>query len=535
MFSLFSFGCKNTSVQPIDVRELRAVTVNLAFRGDKAYDADNVIAAINAKLKADEKPYNVNFSFIGEQNYITDIENRSKEKKLDLAWIYIDDYANLVARETIMNIKPYLEKYGKDLLSGSKKYAWDALNINDKLYAVPRNIPMADFEYYLQVRGDWMNKVGVNGITKVQDYDDYCAAILNNPVLGENYSKIVPNSSHHNNYFLLKEYAPSFYYPLPFHSLYVDINKRNASGSFDVKNMYKSQEYIAWMSKVGEYIDQRFIPSGGSGAISSQDAYFNGGLLGTTFSFPVKQAERIDEFLLNNPSITDSKTNPPLYDVMLNPQDDKYVMQGVDNLMAVMSFSENPNEAVDFLNWVRSDQKNYDLTAYGVEGVNYYGSQKEVTYGDKTRKINYMDFKKVGSPTIDTKKRYSLNMPNWSFADIEFMRWSVNLSDEYVFSRYACEQEDESGKPVNYIINPLVGFSPDLTAPAAKNNWSNVKALIPLATEFSQGMAKLTDTYGNSTSSKYEYLLGQLKSAGIDELINEIQRQIDVYVKANNI
>lgn len=538
MLTCFAFvGCGGDTVKEIPVAELRSTTVKVAFRGEKPADVTNVVKAINAKLADDGKPYNVEFLFIGETNYITDVENKSKKEGLDAAFVYIDDYANLISRKTLMNIKPYLDVYGENLVSQSPSYAWEQVTYNGGIYAIPRDVPLADYKDTLQVRKDWMEVLDLEEINTADDYDTYCAGISAYPGIGDQ-EGFWANMGEHNNTFLLREYCPGYYFPIQNYALrpvYIDVTKKTESGSYKVENFYKSDAFRNWSKKIGSYVQSGYTPAGGPAELTGHDFRFMKGLAGSLWSVVLKQSERIDEFLNTVPEPATGMPEPALYDVFLNKDAPKYVMTGADNLMAVLSYSQNPNETVDFFNWIKSEQENYDLFCYGVEGVNYFGSEKVITHDGKQETVQYISFVKgegADKKVIKTDKRYSLVMPYWTVTDLDFNRWSANLDDEYILSRLDWEKNDANGDPENYVVNPLIGFTLDYSVKAFKDAQASVMASITLAAEFATGKSKLDDPYGDSGMTKYQKLLADLENAKIDTLISEVQKQVDAFIAA---
>lgn len=540
-------GGGGTTLKPIEVAELRETTVKIAFRGEEANDVDNVVKAINADLKKDGRPYSVEFEFVPETNYITDIENMTKNEGLDAAFVYVDDFSSLLARGTLMNVSPYLEQYGSALKATIKDYAWDQVtNPKDgNIYAIPRNVPLADYKETIAVRKDWMDQVGITEINTVEDVTEYFAEISNTEGIGlEGGVKkegFWANMGEHSNTFVLREYAPGYYFPIIYYAqrpLYIDITQQNAKGSYDVKNFYESRAFIQWTETATSWVDAGYTPEDGASSLTGHDYRFYTGMAGCLWNVVLKQAERIDEFMAQQPI----GSSAALYDVYLNEDAPKYVMTGADNMLAVLSFSKNPNEAIDFFNWIRESQDNYDLFCYGVEGENYFADEKTIQNEDGedvlVHYFSYSTVKEVNGEEIKVNipadKRYAVNFPNWTVTDINMTRWSKNLTDEYILSRIYWEKDDENGEPLNYVVNPLIGFVLDETVPALKNNKANVMAAMTLAAEFADGRSALDEEVGSPATTKYARLLADLEAANIDGLIAEVQRQVDEFVAKKN-
>jgi putative aldouronate transport system substrate-binding protein len=547
--AIFFTACRKDDDGNIDeqVEPLKETTVKIALRADSGQPDDylKVQEAINKRLRDDDKPYNIAFEFLAVTDYISKIETKGKNENLDAAFVYIDEYANLLERKTLKNIKAILDERGKTLYAKSSDYSWKQVSSKDgsSVYAMPRHVPMASYEDTIAVRGDWMQIAGISNINSINDYYQYANFIQNQDgigkgkdILGNNIEAFYASAAEHNNTFMLRELAPSYFFPIKDYALrpiYIDIAEGMLTGNYTVKNFYASSVgeetvFQKWSSKARTLVDAGYAPAGGPSSVSNPDYNFNNDRLGSLWNVTLKQSERIDTFKENaSKANVANAPDPAIYDVLLNSSVEKYVMVGADNMMAVMSNSKNANEVVDFFNWIKSSQDNYDLFCYGIEGVHYYGSTKKIEGTDY--EVKYISYKKEGSPTIQPKMRYADKMPYWAITDIDMMRWSTNLSDEYIISRLEWEKVDANGK-ANYIVSPLVGFNLDYSSLEFKTAKMNVMASTGFAAEFATGKAHLNELVGSTSETKYQQLIAKVKEAGIEKMITEIQKQINDYL-----
>lgn len=163
-------------------------------------------------------------------------------------------------------------------------------------------------------------------------------------------------------------------------------------------------------------------------------------------------------------------------------------------MLAVPSTSKHAKEAVEFVQWFKCNQDNYDLWSYGEEGVNYE-----------------MDGDSVNIANIDAEKVYSTT--TWMWNDLEKARFSANFSPESVQRLKDWDSNSEE--------SPLLGFNLDQS-----NIKSEVSQILALIDEYSNDLGNGKIKYAD----KKDEILSKFKAAGIDKIIEEAQKQVDAYV-----
>lgn len=502
-------GCKGggTSDEVVNVRDkLSNVVVNLLFAVENApADAANVEKAINNQLKKDGKPYTVHFEYTAHENYSVTVGEYAKAG-YDGAWTHVSKIQNLLQQKIIKtDLIPYIDVWGSKLKEYIPQSAFDQFTNykTNKLYAIPRNMPTANDRQRMTIRTDWMKEAGLTKVTTLEELDTYLSYCQNRENPDGFYSLMVGYSNAH----ILREVAPSYYFPIndDKYTVYVDIN----DPTYTVKAMYKTEAFQAWTAKVNEYVQNGYISSK---TISNTENYLYNGLTAALPSYSVvKMSERIDSFVSINPEVN-------LYEACFESDDNlKVEFYGADNCMVSLANSKNVEEFVDFMNWTKN-QKNHDLMCFGVEGVNYYLDAKgNYTY------INPDD----SSERIPQNKRYAMYNPYYAFNDINFQRFSVNLTDEYIEMVKNCETDDEQGNPVNYIKSPLVGFNIEETT-AYKTSYLKVSRAFSIFESLTNGGAS---DFAAATSD----LIASINNNGIDDLISEVQRQINEFCDAKKL
>ena len=491
--------------EPVDVRDtLESCTVNILFAVQETpYDADAVERAVNNQLKKDGKPYEVHFEYTAHNNYSVTIGDYCKQG-YDGAWSHVTNIQSLISQEIIKtNLGPYLDVWGQDIKADVKDYQFAQFTDigTGNIYAIPRDMPTADDRARVTIRADWMEQAGLDSVKSVAELDDYLSYCQEaNSGTDGFYALMLGEQNAH----LLREYCPSYYFPIQdgSYSIYIDIN----DPTYTVKSMYTTEAFSAWVAKAKEYVLNGYVSTQN---ISSTENYFYNGLSAALPSYSVvKMSERVDAFKQANPE-------GELYEVFFESENNKKVVFfGADNCMVALSQSKHTEEFIDFLNWTK-DQDNHDLVCFGVEGTNYY-----LTDDGRFSYVNPDN----ESETIPVSKRYAIYNPYYAFNDIDYLRFSANLSDEYVDSVVNCQKNDESGNPENYILSPLCGFNVQETE-AYKTAHTKVTNAIAAFTGLTNGKGELSEIAG---------LIASAQAAGIDELIAEVQRQVNEYLQLKN-
>ena len=149
------------------------------------------------------------------------------------------------------------------------------------------------------------------------------------------------------------------------------------------------------------------------------------------------------------------------------------------------------NEAVQFINWLYSDQANYDLFFYGIEGQNY-------TLNDDGS-IN----------TLNTKWAFD----DWMAGNMTYQRYASTMLPAVKKAQFTVDE--------NAVNSVAGGFFFD--ASSVQTEYSNVQTeMEAVITPIIMGVISYEDGY--------ESALKRLKDAGLDTVVAEYQRQFNAYM-----
>lgn len=167
------------------------------------------------------------------------------------------------------------------------------------------------------------------------------------------------------------------------------------------------------------------------------------------------------------------------------------------SVMAISASSKNPEKAMEFLNLLNTDEYLRNLIDKGIEGEHYTSND---------------------NGTISkTDKSDLYSMPSWALGNVFNVKpWDTDPEDKI-------EQYKKFNEAA--VASPTLGFYPDTT-----NVSTQIATLANVVQEFKAPLftgSVDTDKYLNELNKK-------LKASGLDDVIAEIQKQYDEWMKAQN-
>jgi len=468
---LFLAACDRGGDADGDYLTLRAV-----FPGDHPNDEEYVLEAINARLR---EAYGFQLETVFVHDYWTNIALMiASDETVDIAWAHESTIADLRARGVYQPIDAYLATYAPVIDAKMPDFVRSQGSLDGTLYAVPRMIPMAQYNWLWNIRGDLRQEWGVPEIHTLADLEVYLQAALD--------AGMTPTADQQGR--PLYPVLAQFYFPMGDNGrypLFVD----PSDPTFTVQNFFASDN---WMEMIQTKRRWREV-----GFIAEDESHFGGNahegfIFGQVAAVPSNTNsvfERIDG-LVNNMG-----TDAWIESIMLNPGR-RYVFHGGDNMLAVGSTSENVREAVQFFNWTRASQENYDLWSHGVLGRNY-----NLTPGGA---IDLTDI----PPGMVYAPR------SWMWNDVDLARFSANVSPEAVQAKINWD--------TGAIVTPFVGFTID------QSGFASEFAQVTAVTDefFSILIAGMDADY----VGRNELFLQQLGAAGIQTVIEQVQIQLDAFL-----
>jgi putative aldouronate transport system substrate-binding protein len=451
------------------------LTIKAMLVGGAPNDEANVLAAVNRKLAADGLGFSV------QTTYVDDYWNKlalsiAAGEEYDLTWAHASTISDLVAKGVYQPIDDVIDRAAPQIMASTPKSALLAGTVNNKLYALARVIPMAEYNFVYNIRGDLRQKYGLPEITTLEGLEAFFDIILaNEPDM---------YCTADNNAQPLYPVFANYYFPIGdggANPLYVD----PADPSHTVKSFMESDAFKLVADTKYRWRQKGYIPEDTS-RITNPNQGFVYGMVACVPSNTLSETERVDALVSNIPGAF-------IETVLLNPNP-LYLTIGGDNMLAVASTSKHPYETVAFINWIKSNQANFDLWSFGIEGVNYKLDGRSISYDG-----------------IPDNRRYSPNV--WMWNDMSLARFSRNIP--------AANIEKLKNWDNGARLTPYIGFNLDQTS---------------IKTEVAQLNAVISEYYNQLKEGSLSYdsvrtaYSAALRSAGIQRVIDECQRQLNVFL-----
>jgi putative aldouronate transport system substrate-binding protein len=471
------------SAAQVDVKDLKDEKLTIYFENRSNSVLPDVLDAVNKKLRTELKT-ELAFEMIWDypEQYMTKIQEAMAAGKPCDAFYYSSDFP-------VSLLQMAKDGIAKDLTSDLTRYAPDyigqfssdeirAISMDGKIYAVPYRIPTASRKCVL-VRDDLMTRYNIPEIKSYEDYEVY----LN--VVKENEPGMIPLDYWDTNLGLFSEvngyavldYDAGLVYKWDDPSMKVMAWEQTpgfTDGIRKIKNWY-DKEYLTKNIGIAQ-IDNNMIASG-------KWASFIGNW-GDEFNFNA---------ILALGGINDYKYIAyPLHDG-ISPRSSP-----LESALVINAKSKQSDRVLMFINWLQSDQKNYDLLMYGVKGKNYTDMGDYIIPGEVTSEED--------------------SIFNWGwrapFRNIVYERANFpGLKEE--IARYDKVIEEKT----KYL--PSMGFLPDYSA------------LSDLLTVRKMGYNNLErNIYSGALEDSYiDDFIKEQKDNGIQKIIDEIQKQLDKFEK----
>jgi putative aldouronate transport system substrate-binding protein len=474
-------------------------------------DSQMVWSEFNRRIKDYIPGIDVEFIVVPAHEFAEQFELRMfSGLQVDIAWTgYAFSFAEQVEKGNYMNLDSLVESYAHDLKTNTLPWMLDLGSINGNLYQIPR------FE--------WMNEWRMALTTQTNmfeahwDVDVAQDIFINN---NESYRSMTPGmydylesylSGLKNAYMLQSGVSfrgmnfnyGAFMYDSASAPI-MRVPRKGANYDFTVYNYYELPEVKLYYQKVAEFYQKGYLPSNIMD-INLRD-YENSRLDNSFMAW-------FDEYLdfNNTPYYSGIVANneKPLTKISL---EDEYYITRIESVSGhvIPRTAKNPQAAIKLIELLNTSKGKelYNLLTFGIEGVHYN------KVGEN--RIETIDY--VGYP--DANSRYGL--PKWSVGNVveNCYLTQTEITDNYFdFMR---------NLPNEAIISPMIGFKPDVKDIRLLN--MAVQAVVN-EYEWELGIGIL----GNNWEARYNLMIQKMKEAGIDQILNELQRQVDAYLFANGI
>ncbi|WP_339217642.1 ABC transporter substrate-binding protein [Paenibacillus sp. FSL W7-1332] len=465
-------------------KALTELTVVLPVAGSIPKDMQQVEDAIN-KIAAEKIQAKVEFEHIsvGDWEQQTNLMFASGEK-MDLLYLSGYNFSNIVAKGQLKPLDQLLEQHGQGIADALGKDYLQATRIGGEIYGTPTVRDLAA-SYGLTMSKDLVDKYKID-VASIETLDDV-EAVLRKVKEGEGptMTPLVTGAAGQS-----------------FRENYVNYDSLNDTigvlPSYDnglkIVNYYETKEYADFVNKIRGWYQDGLIPQD---MATTQATRFDMIKAGKAFAYMAMQKPGFaeSEKKLSGLELVTAELVPPVATTS--------TVTGA--MWGIPVNSETPEKAMEFLNLMYTDKDIVNLYDWGIEGTHYVkvdGFDNVIDYPEG------VDYNSVG---------YKMPL-GWLFGN-QFLSYVINGDDPEIWSKM--DEFNKSSKR-----SKAMGFLFD--ASPVKTEYAAVSNVI---TQYKMPL----ETGSVDPEQILPEFISKLKSAGIDKIIAEKQKQLDEWAKTNGV
>lgn len=384
---------------------------------------------------------------------------------------WANDFAANVSKGALLPLNDLLESHGKDIKESLNPLFLEGAAINGQVYGLPTNKELG-WEAVWIINKDLADKyeIDIDKITTLESLEPYLE------IIKENEPNVVPLTLDTQTGPFVPNIDDFLGGQIPVALKFDDPSK--------IVNIYETEEAMNIFETMHRYYEKGYIhPDAPINSIGDNNKSGNYFVAKAHYQPYAEVIWHDGDFSMTEIAIR------PIHEPFANNGSTRGAMQGIS------VSSKHPEKAMEFLNLLYSDEYVINLIDFGIEGVHY----------------NKTDDKHM-EKTEQGKKQYAF--PSFSIGDL-FKTLSLEGTPDDKWEKFK-EFNDSC------ISAPSLGFTPDLSVLKTKTS-----AVINVNEEVS-------DSIYLGAVDPAEYVpkaIEKLKNAGIDDVIEELQKQYDEWVK----
>lgn len=361
--------------------------------------------------------------------------------------------------------------------------AWKQSLVDGKVYAIPRNYTENQSYGSFVIRKDIMDKYGISEIKTFEDLENFLYVCADNETEGYGFN-VFPSLPVSGELMIPQENLFQVY-----NNLYWDADDVPAT-SDKLEFFYMTEEYHDYIIKMAEWAAKGVWPSNAISSTTHTSDQWNEGKSFINGARLQEVAQMIDQ--------QESKGHEVVYVNLIPEGNYTRLSRYSGDMMAISSFSKNPERAAVVLDILKCDSQTQLLCQGGVEGRHYILNE------DGTRSN--------GPESED----YPWTAWAWGLREEStFLQEKVTDQVAKIASEYeACLMPDDM-----WIFD---GFSTDDTKYSAE-----IAVINSIINEYQYSFD--LGVFGKETEEKYKEFINKLKEAGLEDVMAEWIRQAKVY------
>ena len=474
---------------PVMADDPDEVTVRFMCFGTVPTDLEMVQDAIN-EITVPEINVKVNYESISAANYSTQLAlDMTSGEKVDV--FYNFDFTNSVMNNQLLDLTELLPEYAPDLIDATTEKWLEATTVDGKIYGVPIVNGKAA-SLCVAMRKDILEKynIDVNLETSEDITDDSADITLEE--LSRIYGIVKENELEMIDLCMGGVGTLNLEQMINYDNLTDMTGVLMGNEGYEVVDLYETDQFKKVINTLRDWYLAGYIKSD---IATDTESYLSYASAGRMFSVMLATDETIANQLQR-----DSGYEYIAYRIK-TPLITSNTLNG--NCWSVSSTTDVPEAAVKFLNLAYSNKDLANLMCYGVEGTHWeYQEDGTVTYPEG-----------VDSTTSGYPMTTYWEMPNSLVA-------SVTAGNDPGYNEQLIQENKEAK------TSRALGFSFD-----SSSVQTEISAISAVGSQYMTGFL----TGSMDIDENYDKFIADLKSAGIDTVIAEKQRQLDEWCEEQGI
>ncbi len=451
-------------------KDEKGVTLKWFIPGSAQTDHASVLAEVN-KIVESKLGVKLDLQFIDLGAFGERMKmNMASQTEFDIMWVgYANNYESAVENGGIIGLEEMLKNTTPDLKASIPDYFWEAARYGDDIYAVPC-VQIAAQNYAFCIKKDLVEKYNID-VTAIKTVDDIEPVLQ---LIKEKEPDLFP---------FQPKYGPKLWTFEDYQNLdetFLAVRKDDSKGK--VVNLMETKEFQKGIKKMREWYEKGYIRADVASA-TDDTLDLNEGRYGVHIQ-------------VMKPGLEATFKNTKGYEIVAVPFttpffDGKGALQTMN---AISSTSKHPEKALQLLELVNTDKELHNLLSFGIKDKHY-----KINENGKAEYINDSGWQ----PKAD-----------WKFGN-QFNSLILEGQNDDVWEQTIAMNE-------NAVKSKLLGFT-FLTTNITRE-LSNVTSVV---SEYNAGMLKGYNDPKNYLSEYKE----KLKTAGLDKMVEEAQKQVNEFLK----
>lgn len=365
--------------------QLEEVTLKIMLPGDRPAQMDEIIAEAERRMAEDGLNIRLDVIFIpwSDLGNITIRLAAGEEVDLvfDAPWLAFEQN---VAQEFYIPLNDLLAEYGPNVLALRPEAMWEANGFEGVYYAVPLGTQLTGGKSW-QYRRDIADDLGFGPIQTLDDMEAFLYAVKENvpniTPLGFGPDGPVTHLLYNHPDLALRGYRAGLMDVLYFRG-----------NDTTIRNMFEERDPTFWgyVERVAQWRADGLLPP----EIAPGDQYTIG--VGGVAVTPANDFGATPQLRQQVAELGGEVG----WFALINRDEQPVASFIVGNMIAVPYSSRNPERAIMFLNWA-NEKENYDLLAYGIEGVHWEAVGESLYRPNPDNLYRWYPFAWVWNPVLD--------------------------------------------------------------------------------------------------------------------------------------